>query len=43
LVSHLVERQVGKILWFQGLTRNSHDEIVEAALRDWQAVLTMMG
>jgi glutathione S-transferase len=43
LVSHLVEKQVGKILWFQGLTRNSHEEIVESALRDWRAVLTVMG
>src|SRR5262249_14897662 len=42
LVSHMVQRQVGKILWFQGLTRNSHEEIVEAALRDWRAVLAMM-
>lgn len=42
LVSHLVEKQVGKILWFQGLSRNSHEEIVESALRDWRAVLKVM-
>jgi len=38
----MVQKQVGKILWFQGLTRNSHEEIIEAALRDWRAVLAMM-
>ncbi|MCK1711436.1 MULTISPECIES: glutathione S-transferase C-terminal domain-containing protein [unclassified Bradyrhizobium] len=32
-------KQVGKILWFQGLT----EEIVESALRDWRAVLTVIG
>jgi len=43
LVSRIVQGKVEKILWFQGLTRNSHEEIVEAALRDWRAVLAMMG
>jgi hypothetical protein len=42
LVSRIVQGKVEKILWFQGLTRNSHEEIVEAALRDWRAVLAMM-
>ncbi|MCK1553704.1 glutathione S-transferase family protein [Bradyrhizobium sp. 177] len=42
LVSGLVRKQVAKILWFQGLSRNTHEEIVEAALRDWRAVLAMM-
>jgi glutathione S-transferase len=42
LVSGIVRKQVAKILWFQGLTRNTHEEIVEAALRDWRAVLAVM-
>ncbi len=39
LVAHLVRRTVKDILWKQGLLRHPHDDIVEAALRDWQAVL----
>jgi glutathione S-transferase len=39
LVARLVRRAVRDILWKQGILRHSHDEIVEAAVRDWRAVL----
>jgi glutathione S-transferase len=39
LVAHLIRRTVKDILWKQGLLRHAHDEIVAAAVRDWQAVL----
>jgi glutathione S-transferase len=32
-----------KILWTQGVLRHSDEEIVESGLRDWRAVLTVMG
>ncbi|WIM14260.1 glutathione S-transferase family protein [Enhydrobacter sp.] len=43
LVSGLVRRNMRKILRLQGLLRHSDDEIMEAARRDWQAVLEVMG
>jgi glutathione S-transferase len=43
LVGSLVRGRVKKLLWAQGVLRHSHEEIVEAALRDWRAVLTVMG
>jgi glutathione S-transferase len=30
------------MLWMQGMLRHSHEDIVESALRDWRAVLTVM-
>src|SRR5262249_32948884 len=42
LVARAVRERVKKILWQQGLLRHSHEHIVEAALRDWRAVLTVM-
>jgi glutathione S-transferase len=39
LVSRLVRRAVRDALWKQGTLRHPHDEIVEAAIRDWRAVL----
>ena len=42
LVDSLVRRRIMKVLWQQGIYRHSHEEIVEAALRDWRAVLTVM-
>jgi glutathione S-transferase len=42
LVDSLVRRRIIKVLWQQGIYRHSHEEIVEAALRDWRAVLTVM-
>jgi glutathione S-transferase len=43
LVGSLVRRRIRKILWLQGVLRHSHENIVESALRDWRAVLTLMG
>jgi glutathione S-transferase len=43
LVRNMVRGRVKKILWTQGLLRHSHEDIVESALRDWRAVLTVMG
>jgi glutathione S-transferase len=42
LVANVVRRQVKKILWAQGILRHSDADIMEAALRDWRAVLTVM-
>jgi glutathione S-transferase len=42
LVRSLVRGRVKKILWTQGVLRHSHEDIVESALRDWRAVLTVM-
>jgi glutathione S-transferase len=39
LVARLVRRTVKDIVWKQGILRHAHDEIVAAAVRDWQAVL----
>jgi glutathione S-transferase len=41
-VVRAVEKSVSTLLWHQGLTRGSHDEIVQAAIRDWRAVLSFM-
>jgi glutathione S-transferase len=30
------------VLWLQGITRYSDEEIVESALRDWRAILSVM-
>jgi glutathione S-transferase len=32
-----------KILWTQGLLRHSDEDIIEAGLQDWRAVLPVMG
>jgi glutathione S-transferase len=42
LVARAVREQFKKLLWQQGILRHSHEEIVESALRDWRAVLTVM-
>src|SRR5262249_39285028 len=42
LVGSLVRGQVKTMLWKQGVLRHSHGDIVESALRDWRAVLTVM-
>lgn len=31
------------MLWVQGISRHSDETIVESALRDWRAILTVMG
>jgi glutathione S-transferase len=43
LVAGIVHRSIKKVLWQQGVLRHSHEEIVESALRDWRAVLAVMG
>lgn len=42
LVSSLVRGRVKEMLWKQGVLRHSHEDIIESALRDWRAVLTVM-
>ncbi|MGH7820176.1 MAG: glutathione S-transferase family protein [Candidatus Binatia bacterium] len=42
LVAGAVRARVKKLLWQQGILRHSDEEIVESALRDWRAVLTVM-
>jgi len=42
LVSSMVQRQIRDLLWKQGILRHSDEKIVEAALRDWRAVLAAM-
>jgi glutathione S-transferase len=42
LVGSLVRGRVKKMLWKQGISRHSHEDIVESALRDWRAVLAVM-
>jgi glutathione S-transferase len=43
LVSGMVRGRMRKILWTQGLLRHSDEDIIEAGLRDWRAVLPVMG
>src|SRR5262249_47641503 len=43
LVAGAVHRQIEKILWTQGLLRHAHEDIMDFALRDWRAVLAVMG
>jgi len=42
LIGSLVRGRVKKMLWKQGVLCHSHEDIVESALRDWRAVLTVM-
>jgi glutathione S-transferase len=42
LVVRMVQGKIKKLLWAQGILRHSDEEIVEAALRDWRAVLAVM-
>ena len=42
LVGSVVRGRIKKMLWQQGLLRHTHEEIIEAAVRDWRAVLTVM-
>jgi hypothetical protein len=37
-----VRERVKKMLWKQGVLRHSHEDIIQWALRDWRAVLTVM-
>ena len=42
LVAHAVRSNVKKLLWYQGLLRYAHDEVVATAIEDWRAVLAVM-
>jgi glutathione S-transferase len=42
LVGSMVRGRVKKMLWKHGILRHSDEDIVESALRDWRAVLTVM-
>jgi glutathione S-transferase len=42
LVTALVQRQIRRLLWTQGILRHSDEEIIESALHDWRSVLAMM-
>jgi glutathione S-transferase len=41
LVAGLVRGRMRKILWTQGISRHSDEDILEAGLCDWRAVLTV--
>jgi glutathione S-transferase len=41
-VARAVNGQIAKLLWYQGTTRHSDAEIFDFAVRDWQAVLSVM-
>jgi len=43
LVASMVRGRMRKILWTQGVSRHSDADIIEAGLRDWRAVLPVMG
>ena len=43
MVANFVRTQVKKLLWYQGVLRHSHENIIESATRDWRAVLMVMG
>jgi glutathione S-transferase len=41
-VARAVTTSIKKVLWQQGILRHSHENIMEAAIRDWRAVLAVM-
>ena len=43
LVGNLVRGRMKKMLWMQGVLRHSDEDIIESALRDWRAVLKVLG
>jgi glutathione S-transferase len=43
MVANFVRTQVKKLLWYQGVLRHSHEHIIESGIRDWRAVLMVMG
>jgi glutathione S-transferase len=42
LVSSTVRGRMKKMLWMQGVLRHSDEDIIEAAMHDWRAVLKVM-
>jgi len=43
LVGGLIRGRMRKLLWAQGVLRHSDADIIESALRDWRAVLAVLG
>jgi glutathione S-transferase len=43
LVASIARGQMRKVLRLQGILRHSDEEIIESAVRDWRAVLAVMG
>jgi glutathione S-transferase len=43
LVGSLVRGRMKKMLWMQGVLRHADEDVLESALRDWRAVLTVLG
>lgn len=41
-VARAVKGQIRKILWHQGVLRGPDDQIMKAAIRDWDAVISLM-
>jgi len=42
IVAGMVRGRMRKILWIQGLSRHSDEEIIELGVQDWRAVLKVM-
>jgi glutathione S-transferase len=42
IVERAVRKNVRDLLWYQGVLRGSHEEIVAKAIDDWRAVLSFM-
>lgn len=42
LVERAVRKNVKTLLWYQGLLRCPHDEVVANAIEDWRAILAVM-
>src|SRR5262249_43837859 len=42
LVQSMVRKRMRKILWTQGISRHSDEDIIEAGLGGWRAVLAVM-
>lgn len=42
LITRHVRGGMRKLLWSQGVSRHSDEDIIEAALRDWRAILAVM-
>lgn len=42
LVARMVNKRIKQLLWSQGILRHSDAEIMDAAIRDWRAVLAVM-
>lgn len=42
MVAILAHAHVKRLLWYQGVSRYTQEEIIESAVSDWRAVLTVM-